>query len=278
VLTQLYMFKKEYEKCLDVFEYGLKRKAVYPIFPSGSYWQPLANNERFKKIVEENNRLRAEFTAKTTPTFEILTPAALASEIKYPLFIVLHGWNECLTDINKYWQTEMIKTGIILVFIQSSQVVSSQKFGWDDTALARKDIKEILEKIVDKYPVDTAKMIIGGFSQGGMTALDIAAANVIPTKGFFALSPGGPLPADFNVENLTKARQRGLRGTIIIRELDKTIKEKIELEKILQQAEFPCRYIVSQDQRWYPADFAKQLDAALVDILEKGTAPAADEK
>lgn len=272
VLTQLYMFKKEYEKCLDVFEYGLKRKAVYPIFPSGSYWQPLEKYDRFKKIIEENNCLRAELTAGATPIFEVLTPTDFSPAKTYPLFLVLHGWNESLQNLKQHWHSEKINADFVLVLIQSSQAASSRGFGWDDSALAKKDILEIYKQITARYPIAADKVIIGGFSQGGLTAVTIAVSNVISFAGFIALHPGGILADDLNSETVGKARQRGLRGTIIIRGQDKTVKEKMDLVKILQDAQLPYRYILSDSIHWYPADFAQQLDAAITDILEKGAA------
>lgn len=269
VLARLYMYKGEYEKCLDIFEYGLKRKAIYPFFPGSSYWQPLEKYDRFKKIIEENNRLKAALTAEAEPAFEVVTPAGFSSTAKYPLLLVLHGWNESLQDINKRWHSEKIDKEFILVLSQSSQVVSSQKFGWDDAILAKKDIKEVFKKITGKYPIDPGKVIIGGFSQGGMAAMDIAVNNVIPAAGFIVCQPGGDIPAGLNSETLTKARQRGLRGTIILREQDKSDKGKMEMVKRLRDAKFPYRYILSGSDHWYPADFSQQLDAAISDIVDK---------
>ncbi len=268
-LVQIYLAAGEFDRSLDMFEYGLKQKIVYPLWPAAPHWQSLARYERFKKILEENNRLRAELTARTEPQFNVVMPSPYSEKQRYPLFIVLHGWDDSLKNIEKHWKSTRIHKECLLVLTQSSQVVSPTTFGWEDTRRTRKDITEIFEKVSGKYPVDKDKVIVCGFSQGGRAALYIAVNHIIPAAGFVVLQPGGGIPEDFNVETVKNARQRGLRGTLILRAQDQTQEEQVEIRRILETAGFPYRYITSGTGHWYPENFPELLDEAVGDIIDR---------
>ncbi len=273
LVGQLYMALGQYEKSLDTFAYGLEKKAIYPIWPGSKYWAPLEKFERFKKIMEENDRLKKERTAKTKVQVKVIRPTAYSQGKEYPLFVVLHGWNESLENIEKPWQAERLTKDFVVLLIQSSQVVSSTKFGWDDPNHANEDIERSIIETIGKYSINKDKIIIGGFSQGGLTAMQLVASHTHDkTKfkiiGFIALQPGGNIPPSFNVENLARAREQGCRGTIIIREQDKEVQVKKDILQLIQAAGFPCRCIISGTNHWYPADFSQQLDAAIEDIMK----------
>jgi predicted esterase len=270
-LAQLYMSTGNPEKSLNIFETGLKKKIMYPIWTAAPYWKPLFDHDaqRFKKILDENRRLQAEKTAEAKPGYKVIPPAKYSREKKYPLFFVLHGWNESMTHTAKYWQSKGLNKNFLVVLTQSSQVVSPSTFGWEDNRSGKKDIKEIFEKISAGYPVDTDHIIIAGFSQGGMLAMDIAVNQIVPACGFVLLHPGGGLPADFNLESVKKAAGKGLSGTIIMSEQNKSGEEIDKVREILKAAGFDYRFVVSGAGHWYPADFSKQLDAAVTHIADK---------
>jgi predicted esterase len=118
--------------------------------------------------------------------------------------------------------------------------------------------------LVGEYPVDTKQVIIGGFSQGGQMALDIAINNIIPTIGFVALKPGGDIPDDFNLEAVKRAVKQGLRGSIITGEKDHSLADQEKMVKIFEQAKLPHRFIINKDQgHWFTKDFPQQLEDAI---------------
>ncbi len=268
-LAQLYMSTGKPGKSLDIFEAGLQKKIVYPIWSAAPYWQPLAGHDsaRFKKILAENKRLQAEKTAAAEPGFNIIPPAGYTAGKKYPLFIVLHGWNETMAQPAKYWQTKRLNQDFLLALAQSSQVVGPHTFGWEDAAAGRKDVMEIYRQITAAYSVDKDRIIIAGFSQGGMMAMDIAGGQGIPCAGFVVLHPGGGIPEDFNAVTVKKAGERGLKGAIIMSEQNKSGEEIDKIQETLKQAGIDYRFVVTGTGHWYPADFAQQLDAAIAHIF-----------
>jgi tetratricopeptide (TPR) repeat protein len=270
-LAELYLSLGEYEKCLDKFEYGLKRKIMYPLWLDADNLKPLEKYERFTKIVEENTRLQAEATAKSAPRLRVLPPDNYSKEKKYPLIMVLHGWNGSLEILDKQWESTMVRREFLLALVQSSQVIQVNRFGWNDIQLGRKDVKTIYKKIIETYPVDKQQVIIGGFSQGGTMALDIAINDIIPVKGFVVLQPGLNLSTDFNGKILERTLQQGLRGTIIASKTPKSLREQVKMTALSSEMHLPYRYIISGTGHWYPRDFLQQLDTALEDIFYPGT-------
>jgi dienelactone hydrolase len=117
--------------------------------------------------------------------------------------------------------------------------------------------------------VDTQRVIMAGFSQGGKMALDIALNDVIPVTGFVVLQPGKTLSKEISKENLEKIVKRGLRGTIIDSESPASSREQQRITSINRELNLAFRYLISGTGHWYPGDFLKQLDTALKDILAK---------
>ena len=269
-LAVLYKMLGKFEKSMDIFEYGLERKITYPLWPGAELFAPLKPFDRFKKIMETNARLQAEATARTEAEVIVVTPGGYSDQKKYPLFIALHGWNGDAKRFQKLWKSAKTGKEYIQAFVQSSQVIAKNAFGWTDFQLGRKDITKIYKKVVREYPVDTQQVIIGGFSQGGQMALDIAVNNIIPTIGFVALKPGGGIPDDFNLEAVKKAAERGLRGSIITGEKDHALEDQKKMVNMFEQAKLPHQFIINKDQgHWFTRDFSQQLENAINHIINK---------
>jgi len=265
-LSILYIKEGRHERSMGILEYGLRKGIIYSFWEGADLWKPLQNLERFKKIVKENNRLRKEASAKARPKVEVVVPTCESEG--YPLFIALHGWNDDIATLKQYWKSETIEKEYITAFVQSSQVVSTHKFGWDDYELGKKEVVDMYNNIVQEYPVDTKRVIIGGFSQGGTMAVDIALNNCIPVTGFVVLCPGG-IPEGVTKNTATEAVQRGLRGTIITGVNDPSLPGQRKLVRILKKVGLPHQFIVLSTEHWFPDDVPEQIDAALGHITER---------
>ena len=271
-MALLYSVQGKGDKCMEILEYGLDRKVTYPFWPGAGPFAPLEKEERFKKIVETNNRLQAEATAKNEPKVVVVTPEGYSSqgEKKYPLIIALHGWNMNAGSFQKIWNSPKTSKEYIQAYIQSSQVITENTGGWTDFQLGRKDVSKIYSKLIKEYAVDSGKVIIAGFSQGGQMAIDIAAHDVIPVAGFIALKPGGGIPENLNLEAVKKATERGLRGVIITGDKDPSLEDQKKMAKIFDEAGLPNQLVINPDQgHWFSNDFPTQLEKAVDYIFPK---------
>lgn len=261
-----YCLNGQYEKSLEMFDYGLKKGIFFPFHPEINIWEPLEKYdlERFKKIKEKTKQLRDQAQAKAKPGLEIFPPAKYSKNEKYPLLIVLPGWGGDLEFSKRNWNSERLKQEFIVAYMQSSQVVQTQGFAWDDIPQGRKEIKQLYEQTIKNYAVDLDKVIIGGYSQGGMMVMDIIFTRTIPLKGFVAVCPGGGIPGTLTKENTAKATEQGVRGYIISGEKDDFLPEQQEAIKIFKEADFPYQMkVIPGMYHWFPGDFGKQLDLAI---------------
>jgi predicted esterase len=268
-LAVLYLMAGKQKKCLEILEYGQERNIPYPIWPGAGPMKQLESFEKFKKIVETNHRIQKELSANTKAELVVQTPKKYSDQETYPLFITLHGWAGNINTLRKYWKLKKAAREYITAFIQSSQVVEMDSFGWSDYQAGRKDIKQIYQQIMQQYPVDNQQVVIGGFSQGALMAVDIAINHIIPAIGFVALQPGGDLPDTFNEKNVKKAANRGLRGTIITGPMDHYFQQQKEMDTIFQKTNLPHRFIVKRGfKHGFPWNLPRLIDAALSHIKE----------
>lgn len=265
-----YCLNGQYEKSLEMFDYGLKKGIFFPFHPEINIWEPLEKYapERFKKVKEKTRQLREQARKKAKPKLEVLPPEKYSENKKYPLYIVLPGWGGNLEFSRRHWNSERLRQEFIAAYMQSSQVVQTQGFGWDDLSLGRKEIRQLYEQTVKNYAVDLDKVIIGGYSQGGMMVMDIVFTRTIPLKGFVAVCPGGGIPEALTKENTAKAAEKGVKGYIISGEKDDFLPEQQEVIKIFKEADFPYQMkVIPGMYHWFPGDFGQQLDLTIEDIF-----------
>ena len=62
-------------------------------------------------------------------------------------------------------------------------------------------------------------------SGGATTCVDITMVNIIPIRGFIALCPE-LMPKSFTVDNVTEAREKGVRGVFLEGEIASIIEDE----------------------------------------------------
>jgi predicted esterase len=134
-----------------------------------------------------------------------------------------------------------------------------------DLEISKKEIINAYKTINEKYPVDGKHIIIGGFSAGGVAALEVMLSHSIPVTGFVVLCPAKP--GNFNKENIMAAKGRGIGGTIITTEMDPRLTVQKEMAEVLKAAGFPYRFVVTPNiGHWFPKDLDAKIDAAISHI------------
>jgi len=261
---------KEYKKALEALVYGLEKGiwfGKYDFF--AEIWAPLKEAEGFKSFEQKNEAKRLEFQKMVKPKLEVLVPEDYDKSKKYPLFLALHGGGENIDVFKPQWTSNLLQSEYIVAFPQSSQIVSMDGYNWtEDIELSRKEIREAYEKVIQDYAVDTSRVIIGGFSSGGVASLEIVLDNTVPVIGFVVLCPAKP--EDFTAKKVAEAKKRGLRGTLLTTEMDPRLPDQKEMAEIMKAQDFPLEFIVTPDiGHWYPENLAEMIDAAISHILKK---------
>jgi len=269
-LALMYVQLDEAKKALQILEYGSEHDVWY-----GKYdflveiWAPLRNLGGFNSFNRKNEKKREEAQKAVEPKLEVFVPKNYDRGKKYPLFIALHGGGETIEGFKPQWTSDLLKNEFIVAYPQSSQMITMNGFNWtEDIELAKREIKEAYEKIIQKFPVDSSQVIVGGFSSGGVASLEVVLDNTIPVAGFVALCPAKP--DDFAAEKVRGAKERGVRGTLITTEMDNRLPDQKEMAGIMKEKGLPHEFIVTPNiGHWYPENLAEMIDKAIAHIRNK---------
>ena len=260
-------------KAVEALEEGLRRGVFYGLWDfTAGFWDPLRGMPRFEAFLAANRAKVDEASGKAVLLTDVVTPEGYDPSRRYPLFIALHGGGETMADLKPLWTSPRLRSEFIVLYVQSTQVAGMNGFHWQDAALTRRDVESAYKKVVAQYPVDTARVLIGGFSSGGYGAMATAFADPFPVRGFVALCP--VVPDAVSDEDIQAAKLRGLRGTLLTTEQDNRVEAQrafVErLEKLGLKVEF---HLAPNIGHWFPEDFAARLDRAIGLILAAGEAP-----
>lgn len=258
---------KRYDECLDTLIYLVDQGYACPL-----YWErfkPLKQNVRYEDLKQKNDLLIKQAEEKSKTEYVVHLPEGYTEDKLYPLFLNLHGDGENIKEHSQYWKPDTIlKKDFIVVYLQSSQVIYHNRYGWlKDLLRARNEIKNIYDLILEQYSVDKDCVIIGGFSGGSIASIDITMSNMLPVKGFIALCPDEK-PECFTKENVQYAVKRGIKGVFMEGEYDIPVPDEEEMINVFKEVGFPYEYYINKGiGHWYPKDLSVKVDRALEFIL-----------
>lgn len=255
------------EKCLDALEEMIANGFFNQL--DWHFFDPLRDDARFTTISEKFQELRTERQKNARMQFRVFTPHDYTADKQYPLFIALHGNGNWLDIFQYNWKPDvMLAQGFIVLYAQSSQMMGSNSFGWTDSyAVTRRDIKAAFDAAVAQYSVDPHNVLIGGFSGGGMAAIEIAMANTLPVKGFITLCASRK-PDSFTPRNVSLAIHRGLRGVMLKGENEGTIADEQEMLAIFDAEDFPYQFVINPGiGHTFPTDFDQKLLTAIEFVM-----------
>ncbi|UCE40901.1 MAG: hypothetical protein JSV17_15875 [Candidatus Aminicenantes bacterium] len=269
-LALMYVQIKEYKKALKALEYGLENGIWFGKYEmNNEIWDPLEEMESFDVFKKKNEAKRLEAQKTVQPKLEVLVPEDFDESKKYPLFIALHGGGENVEMFKPQWTSDLLKNEFIVAYPQSSQLVSMTGYSWtEDIERAKKEILKAYDKVLLDFPIDPSRVIIGGFSSGGVASLEAVLDETIPAVGFVVLCPAKP--DGFSVEKVGSAKARGIRGTLITTEMDPRLPDQQEMAEIMKAQGLAHEFIVTPNiGHWYPENLAEMIDEAIAHIQKK---------
>ncbi len=226
---------------------------------------PLRELPEFKGLVSESVQLW-EQERKNMKREHILVLPDAPSSGPHPLIIILHGRNGDKKTALERW--EFAKgMGWAVLSAQSTQPLFPGSYCWDDPVTGLQDIQFYLEQILDVYPIDREKIVIGGFSQGSGMAIYGALSGGIPANGFIT---GATWWQDVESLAALAAKAKDIRGYFISGGKDYTLERAREIQAVLDQ------HNVAFEEEFYPdlghefpVAFEKSFTRALEFIFEE---------
>ena len=269
-LAFMYAQLKEYDKGIKALQYALDHGVFFGKYDFGQeFWAPLKELESFKKIMTQNAIIVQEAQKQAKSELEVLLPDNFSTEKSYPLFIALHGGGGNIAGFKNNWISPQMKSEFITAYVQSSQLIAMDGYNWtEDIELSKKEIADAYYQVLEKYSVDKDEVIIGGFSSGGVAALEVILSNTLPLAGFIALCPAKP--ESFSAEKVLAAKKRGIRGTLLTTEMDPRLPDQKEMAEVFKTVDIPHQFIVTPNiGHWFPEDLQNKIDEAIEHIRKK---------
>ncbi len=225
--------------------------------------KPLQGNPEFERLVARSVERGARAQAEARPELITLPPEGKAPRAGYPLLVALHGNTESAATSAPFWQPATAR-GWLVALPQSSQIVGSGAYVWDDQALGAREVQAHYEALTAGHAVDPRRFVIAGFSMGARLAAWLALQQTIPARGFVAVGPWVP-EIDSWMPIVQGAKGLGLRGTIIVGDRDDDCFTGAEaLAGLLDTEGIACDLqVISGLGHDYPADFPARLERAL---------------
>jgi predicted esterase len=255
------------DKAVAALEEGHRRGLFYGLWVfEADPWKQARGNARFEAALKENAARIEAAEKKAEQIIDVVTPEGYDPSKKYPLFIALHGGGESIAALKPEWNSPRLRNEFITAFIQSTQVSSMRGFHWQKEDVTRREIVAAYEKLLKQYPIDTGRVLIGGFSSGGFASLILAFSDLLPVRGFVVLC--FELPQTIGDNAVLAAVKRGVRGTFLTTEQDGRINQQKELAAHWAQLGFDGEvHITPNIGHWFPKNFAELLDQAIGRIL-----------
>lgn len=257
------------ETALRLFEEGLDEGLWWakPLIREDEDLKDLQGDEKFERLAAMCEMRADQARAAVRPDLLVLTPNT-AAELTYPFVIGIHGRNQSAHRAVKPWR-ELQSRGWIVALPQSSQMLGSDSFTWDDAEKALEELRAHYLAIRRDYPVDPAKTLVAGFSQGGGLALRLALEEGGPTPRFMLIAP---YLRDLDVLPTTAEDvPAGARGYMITGGQDNDDGLFDRIESRIRELNIPLQREHHPDlAHAFPKDFAATLDKALA-FLFPGT-------
>lgn len=262
--ARIYTRTNNTESCINLIKEGHEKGYSFPLHWTN--FDLLRTHPEYEALYNLNTRLLQQAKENSKFKYDVHLPKAYDKSKKYPLFFCLHGDGfHCNKKNNAwYWKPNgLLEVGYIVVYPQSSQMYFHNSFGWlNDPALSRKELKACYDQLLSSYSIDETCVLIGGFSGGATTSINVAYENTIPIKGVIALCPGDYLDSK-SLEDTKKLAESKLKIVILEGEQDADPAVK-HLLKLFKEVEIPHEYHINKGiGHWYPEDLKeKTLSAA----------------
>jgi predicted esterase len=262
----------DYGLAVEILEQALEQGTWFGemLLRRSPSWQPLQGRPDFERVAAAClERQHAEQAGRPPARYSALIPEG--GTPPYRSIVALHGNGENPRKALDGWRA-VTGDGWLLAAIESSQIIQSDGYVWDDTEVALREIREQYAALAADHELSADDLVIAGFSMGGHTALQVALSGTIPARAFILLGPGGPDPGEDDPVSwlplIQEARSRGvrLRGYLLAGQDDEItqVETQRRLAGFLTEQGIPCGFeAVPGVAHAYPLDFGPIIARAL---------------
>ncbi|MRR09902.1 hypothetical protein EG831_07500, partial [bacterium] len=190
--------------------------------------------KEYAALKQRADRLLAAAKDKAYPPV-ILAPAGGDAATPRPLLVALHGYGNNAADFSRAFAWIPDRLGYVVCCPYGPEVMGTTSFSWGERPLAAgQRVREAIDAVRRQYAIDTARIILAGFSQGGGYAYDLgvrlagAFQGVIPMgAGWFDTTLATQIPV---------AAQRGTRFFVMLGALEHEERQAVNRDAVRRLA------------------------------------------
>ena len=212
-----------------------------------------AKDDITKELITSNGKTRAYY---------LYVPATIKAETPAPLIIMLHGSNRTGVTLVEKWKDNAKKEGIIIAGPDATDLR-----GWGSPQDGPDFLRDLVEELKSKYPVNARRVYLFGHSAGASFALEMS----LMESEYFAATAihAGALPPE-DVELIALAKRK-IPISIQVGDSDEFFPLKIvrATRDALKAKEFPVELIeIANHDHWY-YDKAAKFNQTAWEFLKK---------
>ena len=220
----------------------------------------------FKRLMDVSLEKYRQAQKHIQPERILLEPDTYESTL--PLLIALHGGGGNKESNLEVWDVAR-RRGWLVLSPQATYSIFPNAYWWaEDLEQRLRDIQIHFEDVLQNYPIDTARIVTAGMSQGSGMAIYTALSGKFPVRGFISIAIGWQPSTIADLANRTHAQ--GVRGYFVIGEKDRFLQNARDIQKILraQHISFDEEVYPDLGHEW-PPDLEKSFDTAINFIFEE---------
>lgn len=208
----------------------------------------------------------------------------------FPTILALHGWGASGHDLlglapilHGGGALVLCPQGPVAFQIAPEQAPGMLGFGWwpitqdreinaDDFDRARQTVRGFLDDAIERYPIDPRKIVVLGFSQGGVMAYDLVLGDPGRFSGLVALSSWMPedvdraIPSQDALQNFPALVMHGTEDPMIPVERAQESRQALLARGVnVQYREFPMGHEISQEAL---VDLVKWLEEKVFNLIQ----------
>ncbi|MBD3376200.1 alpha/beta fold hydrolase [candidate division KSB1 bacterium] len=268
-LANLYRDHKQWEKCMDLWEWGHERGFFYLLHEGLPIFQPFRSFDRFDSLVQKDQSLRRQALESATCKMEWILPDSFDAATEYPVVLILHGGGSTMDRVKGEWQGVLETQELIALFIRSYRHYDWGTFGWRGSdSLAEHQIGRLYDDFCTKVPHRSDQLIVAGISAGGHVALDLILHNVIPATKAWLICPTLK-PKDYTEAELEWARSMNIRIYVTLGESDSRLTNQQQMIRQLESTGLSIFKEIQNMGHAYPTDMTGSYSRAIDWLLKK---------
>ncbi|GEM_PF-1454825 len=262
----------QYQDCFAMLKEGQEEGLFFPLMTTPrkwpEYYDSLTAQNGFSSFIERNDSLRAEAQIDARFEYMVQLPAGYRAGRQYPLLLVMHGGFGSHIELSTEWHSPRLDSEYVVAFVQGTEFRGSFLRSYQPADIA--NVAEAYHQIVQKYGIDTSRVVLGGISAGGAVAIAMVLRGQIPATGLLLAAPVKPQSLDEQQQKLEDVAKTGVRAALLCGENDRMIKTQKAMSVMFDQHNIPNRLIVASGiGHEYPRDFPKEIDLSLEFIFAR---------